>query len=135
MQVPEVVRGKNIIFVGHMTEYDVRTGLHTIRFEDGEEDEFDDSNIEAFRVKAGQPRKKPQANSLLIRPYPPTNPLNIAGFFPKARGHNSIMVIMPGQFLMKSSINGKRVTRTSSNIQTQKFVQDGSNQGYTNLLD
>ena len=48
VQVPEVVRGKSIIFVGHITEYDAKTGLYTIQFEDGEEDEFDDSDVEAF---------------------------------------------------------------------------------------
>jgi len=84
VQVPEVVRGKNITFVGHITEYDAKTGLYSIQFEDGEEDEFDDNDVEAFRVKVGQPRKKPQANSLLMRLYPQTNPLAIAGFFPKA---------------------------------------------------
>ena len=39
VQVPEVVRGKSITFMGHITEYDARIGLYTIRFEDGKEDE------------------------------------------------------------------------------------------------
>mmetsp|Transcript_15959 Transcript_15959/g.32886 ORF Transcript_15959/g.32886 Transcript_15959/m.32886 type:complete len:219 (-) Transcript_15959:282-938(-) len=84
VQVPEVVRGKNIMFVEHITDYDARTGLYIIRLQDGKEDEFDDSDVEAFWVKPGWPKKKPQANSLLMRLYPQTNPLAIAGFFPKA---------------------------------------------------
>ena len=56
-QVPEVVRDKNITFVGHNMEYDARTGLYTIRFKDGREYEFNNSDVEAFRVKAGRPKK------------------------------------------------------------------------------
>ena len=94
--------------MGHITEYDAKTGLYTIQFEDGKEDEFDDSDVEAFRVKTKQPRKKPRANSLVMRPYPHANLLNITGFFPKAStaetqfyyGDNARAI------LMKNSING-----------------------------
>ena len=75
-----MIRGKQVVFTGHVRAYDATTNLYTIPFEDGEEDDdFDEDDVKAFKV-TGRPRVA--ANNAL-RHYPNTNPLIVRGFYPK----------------------------------------------------
>ena len=75
VRVVEKQNGKKIVFVGKAEEYDAKTGLYRVRFEDGEYDDFDDDEMECFQ---------------LIKPYKPRGPstaanqITVRGFFPKA---------------------------------------------------
>ena len=75
VRVVEKKNGKKEVFIGKAEEYDAKTGLYRVVFDDGEFDEFDDEEMEYFQ---------------LIRPFkmraPTTaaNQITVHGFFPKA---------------------------------------------------
>ena len=86
VRIPETIRGKRVVFTGHVRNYDSVTGLYTILFEDGEEDDdFDEDDVEAFKVKNSKPKT---FSNNTMRHYPNPNPICISGFYPKAnRSH------------------------------------------------
>ena len=105
VRIPEIIRGKQVVFTGHVRAYDATTNSYTILFEDGEEDDdFDEDDVKAFKV-TGRPRVA--ANNAL-RHYPNANPLIVQGFSQRQAQPttNGIMLTMLALYLMKNCTNG-----------------------------
>jgi hypothetical protein len=67
--------GRQDTFIGKAESYDPHTGLYHVTFPDGEYEEFDDEEMDFFRlIKAYKPRK----------PTTSANQITVTGFFPKA---------------------------------------------------
>ena len=75
VRVNEKKNGKREVLLGKAEEYDPYTGLYRIRFDDGEWDEFDDDDMEYFKLVKTRPRRRRMTEA---------NQIIVPGFFPKA---------------------------------------------------
>jgi hypothetical protein len=75
VRVVEKKNGKREVFIGKAESYDPYTGIYRVAFEDGEWDEFDDDEMEYYRlVKGFTPRQ----------PTTAANQITAVGYYPKA---------------------------------------------------